>query len=346
MPRTRSLAWSELKIGILTVTALALAVFLIFLVGGQGGLFARKYHLKTRFGNAMGLKPGALVRVGGVEVGQIDKMEFVGARIEVTLELRRDMQERVTTNSRAAVGSLSLLGESVVEINPSATGQPLADWAYIQAGPPPAVLADVTASASEGITELTALLRDVRGGKGTVGKLLTDEAVYRDMSALLAAAERVVANLNQGRGTLGQLLNDPAAYRSLRASLGDLEVMTRRLNAGEGSLGRLLQDDQFARSLSATTGSLEQLTGRLNRGEGTAGKLLNDAALYNRLNALSERIDTLMVSLNQGEGTAGQLLRDKRLYENMNGAVTELRSLLTDVRKDPKKFLNVRVSIF
>ena len=58
------------------------------------------------------------------------------------------------------------------------------------------------------------------------------------------------------------------------------------------------------------------------------------------------RLDTLTKRLNDGEGTAGQLLQDKQLYENMNSAVTDLRSLLTDVRKDPKKFLNVKVSIF
>ena len=48
----------------------------------------------------------------------------------------------------------------------------------------------------------------------------------------------------------------------------------------------------------------------------------------------------------QGEGTAGQLLKDKQLYENMNGAVTELQALLAEIQKDPKKYLNVKVSIF
>ena len=37
MPRTRSLAWSELKIGLLTVSAIVMATVLIFLLGGEGG---------------------------------------------------------------------------------------------------------------------------------------------------------------------------------------------------------------------------------------------------------------------------------------------------------------------
>ena len=50
--------------------------------------------------------------------------------------------------------------------------------------------------------------------------------------------------------------------------------------------------------------------------------------------------------MNAGEGTAGQLLRDKQLYENMNQAVGELRDLFAEIKKDPKKYLNVKVSIF
>jgi phospholipid/cholesterol/gamma-HCH transport system substrate-binding protein len=61
---------------------------------------------------------------------------------------------------------------------------------------------------------------------------------------------------------------------------------------------------------------------------------------------VTTRLDTLLTRLNDGQGTAGQLLQDKKLYENMNGAVTDMRSLLTEIKKDPKKYLNVKVSIF
>ena len=43
---------------------------------------------------------------------------------------------------------------------------------------------------------------------------------------------------------------------------------------------------------------------------------------------------------------AGALLQDKQLYENMNTTVSEVRALIAEIRKDPKKYLNVRVSIF
>jgi phospholipid/cholesterol/gamma-HCH transport system substrate-binding protein len=84
----------------------------------------------------------------------------------------------------------------------------------------------------------------------------------------------------------------------------------------------------------------------LQRGEGTAGKLLTDQALWNRFNSLSDRIDKVVATLETSDSTAGRLLHDKALYENMNGTANELKQLIADIRKDPKKYLNVRVSIF
>jgi hypothetical protein len=39
-------------------------------------------------------------------------------------------------------------------------------------------------------------------------------------------------------------------------------------------------------------------------------------------------------------------MNDKQLYDNMNRTVTEMQQLLADIRKDPKKYLNLRMSIF
>ena len=346
MARTHSLAWSQLKIGILGVVALALAAMLIVAVGGQGGFAWQRYALKTRFSDIAGLKTGAVVRVAGVDVGKVTDIEFSGAEVQVTLEVNEAQQERITENSRTSIGSLSLLGEPIIIISPSSQGRRLVDGDFIPSGAAPAGIASLAAPVQEGVQEVTALIRDIRGGKGTVGKLVTDEQMYREFNALLGSAEGVIAGINRGQGTLGKLTRDDAAYRELQGSLTNLNEMTRRIRAGEGSLGKFLNDDALAKSLSQTANNFDEITGKLNRGEGTAGKLLTDKAVYDRLNAITERIDKLMSAIQSGQGTAGQLVTDKQLYDNMNGAATELRSLIQDIRKDPRKYLNVRVSIF
>jgi len=346
MPRTRSLAWAELKIGLVALFAIVMATVLIFLLSGEGGFFWQRYPIKTVFTNIAGLKPGAPVRVAGVEVGSVQDTPFVGDRVEVIMEVSREQAQRITSGSVASLGSVSLLGEAAVDITPSSEGTPVPEWGYVRSGPATGSLSEVATQASEGIEQLTALLADVRAGRGTVGQLVTNDQLYRDMSALVTSMEDVARNVSSGRGTLGRLMNDPAAARALEGSLQNLETITARIRSGEGSLGKLLNDDALSASLTATTGNLESITGRISRGEGTAGKFITDDQLYSRFNSVADRLDQVMGALQKGDGTAGQLLRDKQLYENMNGTMAEVRALVSEIRKDPRKYLNVRVSIF
>lgn len=346
MPRTRSLAWSELKIGILGVIAIALATVIILAVGGQGGFFWQRYELKTKFDNVQGLKTGAVVRVAGVEVGKVTEVRFSGAGVEVVVEVSRDMQPLITTESRAAIGSLSLLGEPVIDITPSQKGTSIPEGGFIPPGRAQGQISDVASTASQGLEQATLLLQDIRAGKGSVGKLFTDEQLYREITSFINSASDVAGQISNGRGTLGKLAKDPAAYDQLNRSLANLEAITTRINSGEGALGRLLRDEQMGKSLNSISANMDSLTGRLNRGEGTAGKLLTDAELYDRFNRIAGSLEQLSGRLNQGQGTAGQLLHDKQLYDNMNGAANELRGLISEIRKDPKKYLNVKVSIF
>ena len=55
MPRTRSLAWTELKIGAISVFAVVITLMVIFWVSGEGGFSWQQYGLKTRFDNIAGL---------------------------------------------------------------------------------------------------------------------------------------------------------------------------------------------------------------------------------------------------------------------------------------------------
>ena len=126
----------------------------------------------------------------------------------------------------------------------------------------------------------------------------------------------------------------------------NLTAITEKINAGQGSIGQLMNDPTLAKNLNAVTSNFESLSNKLNQGQGTMGKLMNDAALYQRLDAVTTNLEQLTSKLNQGQGTMGQLVNDKQLYDNMNRTITEMQNLLADIRKDPKKFLNVRMSIF
>src|SRR3954447_2177289 len=122
MPRTRSLAWSELKIGLTTIAAVIITAVLIFSLTGSKGFSWQRYTLKTRFPNVAGLATGSPVRVAGVEVGSVTGIQFAEAQVDVTFQLKEALRPRITDQSIASLGSISLLGESAVDITPATSG--------------------------------------------------------------------------------------------------------------------------------------------------------------------------------------------------------------------------------
>jgi phospholipid/cholesterol/gamma-HCH transport system substrate-binding protein len=346
MPRTRSLLWAELKLGIIGVVALGLTVVLILAVGGQGGFFWQRYPLKARFETVQGLKTGAVVRLNGKEIGKVTSVEFAGPEIEVVMTVSKNTRALVTTESRAVVGSLSLLGEPIIDVTASREGTPLGDWEYVTTGEAGGMLGSLASTATKGLTGASDLIADVRAGRGTVGKFVTDDAVYAELRRFLSSASRVTESIEKGKGTLGQLTTDRAAYDALKASLENLRSLTDRLDKSHGTLSRLMNDDATINALDATLQNLEQVTGRMARGEGTAGKLFADRALYDRLDSLTAKMDRVISDVNAGKGTAGLFLHDEQLYQNVNKTVLDVRALIADIRKDPKKFLQMTFHLF
>jgi phospholipid/cholesterol/gamma-HCH transport system substrate-binding protein len=346
MPRTRSLAWSELRIGIVTIVAIVITIVTIFGLTGGRGFFWEQYTLKTRFTNVAGLKSGSPVRLSGVEVGSVTDVAFAGDEVDVSFQVNEDYRERIRTGSVASIGSVSLLGESAVDITASAQGDAIEEGGYVPSRRARGQLSDVAESASQGLDEITRLVQGLREGQGTAGKLMTDDTLYDELRNFASAATGLTQSLREGNGSVAQLLNDPTMANALEGSLKNVEALTESIRAGDGSLGQLVNDDAFARNLTAATSNLQRVTERLNSGEGTAGKLITDSSLYDRLDSVTDRLDQLVDNLNEGQGTAGQLLKDQRLYENMNEAVNDVRALVADIRQDPRKFLNVSVSIF
>ena len=103
MPRTRSLAWAELKIGAITIFAVVMTLLLIFLLSGESGFSWQRYGIKAKFDNIAGLKPGAPVRVSGMEVGFVTDTTFAGDRVEVAMWTAfRTLEESVALQRRLA----------------------------------------------------------------------------------------------------------------------------------------------------------------------------------------------------------------------------------------------------
>ena len=50
--------------------------------------------------------------------------------------------------------------------------------------------------------------------------------------------------------------------------------------------------------------------------------------------------------MNKGEGTIGKLSTDPTLYNNLTASSQELKEFLADFRRNPKKYLSIKLHIF
>jgi len=345
----KALTWTELRVGLVVIASLVILAVTILYIGSTGGSpWAATYHVKALMSDVNGLKPGAPVRLGGVEVGTVTKVDFAPAgsgMIEVDMRLDRRVKSRITTQSTVTLGALGLLGEKAVDIAPSTKGVPIEDGG-LMAGVAEDPFKGLLSDASDSTTHLKRILSRMDAGEGTIGKALRDEELYARMVDVSVRLQEVMNKLESPSGPLGRLVNDQEMSRQLASAVKGIDSIVARVDEGKGSLGILSKDEDIARDLKSLTRSMNDVAAQLQRGEGSAGRLLKDDALYRRIDGLSARLDSLVTKVEKGEGTAGRLVHDPALYENLTAAAQDMRGLIGDIRKDPRKYLRVKVSVF
>jgi phospholipid/cholesterol/gamma-HCH transport system substrate-binding protein len=380
MPRTQQLRLSQLRVGLLVLAALVILILTIFAFSGDLHIpwISKTSIVKTQMASVDGLSKGAEVRLSGKRIGSVRDIRFgdippdtnMQARnIEIEMELDGKLDgkpaiERIRTDSLAVLKSAGVLGDNVIDITPgTAKGQPIADGGTINSRAQKSVGDIINASQtavgnlneiSEDIKELT---ENLKAGKGTAGKFLSDEAFYLDLDRAVREAESLMQDIKSGEGTVGRLVSDPALYNQTNETITRLRSITDQvgdqLSAGRGTIGKLFKDEEIYNQFNSVVARLDKTSQRLERtmekiekGEGTVGKLINDEKIYNDARDTIEKLRIISTRLEKGEGSAGLLLRDEKLYNNVNNVSGEITKLLYDFRQNPKKYLSVKVTIF
>lgn len=71
-------------------------------------------------------------------------------------------------------------------------------------------------------SDLEALARDIREGRGTLGKLVTDEGLYRDAQGMVRDIRSLSNRIQYGPGVVGRLINDPELYYEARRAIRNM----------------------------------------------------------------------------------------------------------------------------
>jgi phospholipid/cholesterol/gamma-HCH transport system substrate-binding protein len=87
----------------------------------------------------------------------------------------------------------------------------------------------VTEDAHTVLTNANQVVTDAREGKGTVGKLITDDTLYVAAAGSMTNLHSILLKINQGQGTVGQLINDDTFLKGAKLSLEKLDKATESL---------------------------------------------------------------------------------------------------------------------
>jgi phospholipid/cholesterol/gamma-HCH transport system substrate-binding protein len=178
-------------------------------------------------------------------------------------------------------------------------------------------------SLRETIDSANLLLKEIRGGKGLVGRLLRDEGlandVEREIRSTMASVDRIAQTIEKGttsgQGIVPALLSDPEGKRkffamvdAVKATADSLAAFSTELASGKGALPRLVRDDEFSREflsdLRRLASHLANVAAKLDSTEGTAGRLIADPSVY-------EAIDDILVGVNESK-LLRWLIRDRQ----------------------------------
>jgi phospholipid/cholesterol/gamma-HCH transport system substrate-binding protein len=381
MPRSQtSISLRQVRVGIFVIIAIVVLIFLVLNASGDINPFSRKLHLRARFIDANGLREGSEVRLAGVRVGKVERIVLLepspvpdAPRVEAQMVIDasidgRPANERIRSDSQAQQGSPSLLGnEMLINITPgTAVGQPVQDNAILPSSSSNTVNdfaksgTDLSQRLSKLSDEISGIVQEVKDGKGTVGRLFTDEALYNNLNATIRETEDVMKDIRGGQGSAGRFINDPALYNNANEIAVQMKAIADDLRAGRGTAGKLLTDDEFYARINRTADRLDKSVDQINliiadvnAGRGTLGKLIRDEQIYNdaraaiaRFNTTAERVDNLVAAAQRGEGTVGRLLNDESLYTNVNQLSSEGVKMLYDFRQNPRKYLTIKFELF
>ncbi|HEY8507193.1 MAG TPA: MlaD family protein [Steroidobacteraceae bacterium] len=307
--------------------------FGIYRVGKIFDVFAERYQIVTLLPNVAGLREGAVVTLAGQRVGKVEKIEFIPMRAKrgdnnliVHLEVAEAAREQIRTDSRANLRAQGVLGDKFIDITPGTlNGRALAPGDTIRS----AVMMDIEqflVKASDAMDRANVIVEDLRAitgglarGEGTMGALLKDEQLYTRLLHTTSEMNQLLAEINRGEGALSRMISDPLLYERLVAATMRIDSLGGMMLNGQGSLARLLQSDSAYRGI----------LGMAARGDTAAAEL-----------------SALLRNLNRADGTFNKLLTDPRLFDELLKSVTDLQTLLLDVRQNPKKYVpdvNVRV---
>lgn len=268
-------------------------------------LLKNQFNFYAVYENSKGLLPGDLVTINGMQVGTVSSLAFhPNQNGSIVVEF--------TINK-----DLNIPDNSVVELSSSLMGA-------------------VSLNLKLGDSRTFAQNND------TLNSVLEQNAmslITETLTPLKDNLDDLLVSLNELTTNLNEVLNDELkeninnGVSSFASSMDNIETISSDLQS--------LVDSEDGK-LTMAVNNLEKITDDFTAVSDSLTKIDYNHFIVSLENCVNE-FNALLTGINNGEGSAGLLVKNDSLYNNVNETVTELQSLIEEIKANPKK---IKFSVF
>lgn len=352
----------DVKVGLFVLSGLIFSAVVIFLIGDERRLFSSSAEFKARFADVQGLKTGAPVRMGGIDIGHVQSVGYSkdpqDTTVYVTLDVVKAEAGRIRSDSKVSIVNKGLLGDKMVEITKGKAPNFIPDGGEITSFEPDDVMAKATSMASKA--------SDVMDDLKTISSSFADKQLHKDLHDSVSALNTMIHHVTEGEGYPHKLLTDKdeserisRAIASMERVSSDLSVTVRETNA---IVARIKDGPGFAHDVIYGAGPRKEIEQFGNAADEVAltlkgiresdslahdvvyGGKGNGAEAIANVTALTGDLRSIVANMKAGKGTIGALLVDPSIYEDIKSAIGNverndvLRALVRySIKQDEKK---------
>lgn len=328
---------NDLIVGSVVIVAIAI-ILAATLWLKQADIGHRRRELVVRVHDAGGIQVGNPLVIRGVHSGRVERIELTDDGW-VLVRFSLDESVQLPPNPVVLLSAASLFGEWQAEAMPqsrvprdAAVQQQIAE-ATGSGAIPGANLPD--------IAQLTAITAGIAGNVASVADRVhiafNDSAARELRESIRNTAELTGALSNTVRRQSSNLdalaVDVRQAARTLDSTALSLQRTVSRVDSStsSGSIARIVANaDTASATLRASAADIRAMSRELARSQVA-------------LQSLLARGDSVAAKVNAGQGTLGALVNDPSFYRNGDSLLVALRELVTDIRKNPKRYVNLRV---
>ena len=285
---------NELKVGFLTLMAIASLAIVTLKITSNNATFGKFIEYRTILQDATGIYENSSIKVAGIVAGKIKKVELNGSQALVKFEVLE--QIKVTQTSRLRIKSVGFLGDKFIDIylgNPEDPRLPAGSMIEAQSG---AGFEQIGKDASEILKDVKVIAKVIRESLHTKDNKSVLKSIFKDVAEFSRNANdisksiktmvgqneskinKTLANLEKITDQLryetdryedGSFMNDlervGPILEKVDLAVADLKEIVQDVKSGKGTVGKLLRDDEVVDQVSETLAGVNKIVNRVNR---------------------------------------------------------------------------------